>query len=202
MFKKKNGGVRLARNFLVRTSPEFVKQGFAAAVVDAPSDQAGGMSAAFRTSPAHAQDLIKVIDFLDKQGLKPIFLAGTSRGTLSAAYLATVLADARIKGLVLTASLGEELSRLPLQNVTLPVLLVHHKDDACKISPFAGAVRLKGMFSKSPRVDLVEVQGGLPPESDPCRPMSVHGFLGKETEVVQAIADWLAGRPVPARIGP
>ena len=77
MFKERGGQIRLGRNFLVRSSPKFVEQGLAVAIVDVPSDQADGMSAGFRNSPEHVQDIAKVIDFLDAQGLKPIIL-GTS----------------------------------------------------------------------------------------------------------------------------
>ena len=200
-FKEKGGQIRLSRNFLVRTSPKFVEQGLAVAIVDAPSDQANGMSAGFRNSPEHLQDIRKVIDFLDAQGLKPIYLVGTSMGTLSVAYLGMELKDSRIKGLVLTSTVTQYVSGFRLNRITLPTLLVHHRDDGCKICPFQEAVALKNKLSGSPKVDFVEVQGGDPPQSGPCKAMSYHGFLGREDQVVRVIADWIAGKPVPAQIG-
>ena len=68
---KKGAKFHLGKNFLVRTSPQFVQQGMAVAIADAPSDQPNGMSVGFRNSPEHVQDIRKVIDFLDTQGLKP-----------------------------------------------------------------------------------------------------------------------------------
>ena len=201
MFKEKGGQIHLGRNFLVRTSPKFAQQGLTVASVDAPSDQPNGMSAWFRNSPEHIQDIRKVIDFLDAQGLKPIYLVGTSRGTLSVAYLGIELQDKRVKGLVLTSSMGGTIGGFPLNRITLPVLLVHHRDDGCKVCPFQEAVALKNKLSGSSRVDFVEVQGGSPPESDPCKAMSFHGFLGREDQVVQVIANWIYGKNIPAQIG-
>ncbi len=200
-FKENGGQIQLSQNFLVRTSPKFVEQGLAVAIVDAASDQANGMSAGFRNSPEHTQDIHKVIDFLDTRGLKPIYLVGTSRGTLSVAYLGIELQDHRVKGLVLTSSLGGIISGFSVNRITLPVLLVHHRDDGCKVCPFQDAVALKTKLSRASKVDFVEVLGGSPPQSDPCKAMSYHGFLGREDQVVQVIADWIAGKPVPAQIG-
>lgn len=201
MFKERGGQIRLGRNFLVRTSPKFVEQGLAVAIVDVPSDQSDGMSPGFRNSPEHVQDIAKVINFLDAQGLKPIYLVGTSMGTLSVAYLGMELKDSRIKGLVLTSTVTQYVSGFRLSRITLPTILVHHRDDGCKYCPFPDAVSLKTKLSCASKVDFVEVLGGSPPQSDPCQAMSYHGFLGREDQVVQVIADWIAGKQVSAQIG-
>lgn len=171
------------------------------AIVDTPSDQCDGMSAGFRNSPEHVQDITKVIEFLDAQGLKPIYLVGTSMGTLSVAYLGIELKDSRIKGLVLTSTVTQYVNGLRLSHITFPILLVHHRDDGCKNCPFQDAVALKTKLSGTSKVDFVEVQGGSPPQSDPCQALSYHGFLGREDQVVQVISDWIAGGKIPAQIG-
>lgn len=201
-FEVEGETVNLGRNFLVHTLPLFVRHGWAVAVVDAPSDLPEGMSDTFRTSRSHAEDIRRSIDYLDRQGWRPLYLVGTSRGTLSAAYLAGALTDTRIKGLVLTASLGKMLQSLPLNRIGLPVLLVHHRDDACHLCPFAEVLKLKGQFPRSPRVDFMAVAGGLPPQSGPCQPWSPHGFFGMEAQAVQAISDWLEGKGAPSQVGP
>lgn len=202
MFQETAGKVQLGKNFLVRTSPEFVKAGYAVAIVDVPSDQASGMSPGFRNSPEHVQDITRLIDSLDTQGLKPIYLVGTSMGTLSVAYLGMELKDQRLKGLVLTSTVTNYVAGLRLPQITLPVLLVHHGEDGCKFCPFTDALQLKNKMSGSPKVDFVEVQGGDPPQSGPCQPLSSHGFFGVEDQVVQVIAAWAAGQSIPARVGP
>ena len=47
----------------------------------------------------------------------------------------------------------------------------------------------------------VEVEGGDPPQSNPCEGFAPHGFFGRERDVVAVIADWIAGKPVPKEIG-
>jgi hypothetical protein len=47
---------------------------------------------------------------------------------------------------------------------------------------------------------LITVNGGLPPTSGPCDPFSAHGYLGKETETVDAIANWMLKKPYSTNI--
>jgi hypothetical protein len=58
------------------------------------------------------------------------------------------------------------------------------------------------LITNSPRVSLVEVRGGRASGADPCEPLSAHGFMGIEPQVVEIIAEWISGHSVPARIGP
>lgn len=99
-FTERAGGVRLSGNFLVRSSSLFVDQRFMVAIVDVPSDQAQGMTDHFRTSNEHTEDIRRIIDVLAQKWDKPIFLVGTSRGTLSVAHLGVSLQDHRIGGIV------------------------------------------------------------------------------------------------------
>jgi hypothetical protein len=69
----------------------------------------------------------------------------------------------------------------------VPVLLAHHREDACPACPYFMAVRLAKSFP------LISVRGGEPPQSGPCEPLSAHGFLGREGETVRAIAGWMSG---------
>jgi dienelactone hydrolase len=201
-FRTSGEQIILGGNFLVRSVPLFRNQGLSTAVIDAPSDRSGGMNGAFRTSINHAQDIQAAIDYLGKQGFGSIYLVGTSAGTLSAGYVPTVIKDTRIKGVILTSSLGSFFASLlgnaPLDKIAVPILMVHHHDDGCEFSKFQDALTLKGRFSK---VDFVEVRGGLPPRSIPCEAMSYHGYLGMEEPVVQVITDWIAGKSAPPLIG-
>ncbi len=202
-FQVVGGVIHLGNNFLVRTSRDFARRGFAVAIVDTPSDHASAMSDAFRTSAEHAQDTEKVIDFLTAQGIQPVYLVGTSRGILSVMYLGTVLADSRMRGIVVTSSMGHRfLNGIALSKIPVPVLVVHHRDDQCRATPYEDAAQLSNALTSSPRVSFVEVLGGSAPRSTPCEALSEHGFLGMEAKVVRVITDWLSGGLVPARIEP
>jgi pimeloyl-ACP methyl ester carboxylesterase len=160
------------------------------------------MSTGFRESAEHAEDIAKLAVYLEQQGFQRIFLVGNSRGTLSAASIGARLKDSRFKGVILTSSLEYDnfLRWLPLEKLELPVLMVHHRDDACRVSPFQEAERTRDSLRSHTRVDFTEVSGGAYPRSAPCDNLSAHGFFGIEEKVVQVITDWVDGRAVPERI--
>ena len=196
------GRLRLQRgNFLVRARGQFVSRGVATAVIDTPSDQPDGMTDEFRLGARHAKDMATVVADLKKRvGDVPVFVVGTSRGSISAAALGARLGGDVVAGSVLTSSMyrpanprspepGPGLSRFDFKSLKLPVLLVHHKSDGCYASPYGDAHSLSKQFP------LVSVTGGSTPESQPCQALSPHGYIGKEGETVEAIVNWMLGTP-------
>jgi predicted alpha/beta-hydrolase family hydrolase len=187
-------------NFLVRSRRLFAANGVVAAVMDAPSDRAGGMDDYFRLGEPHAEDIGKVADDLRKRFPgAPLFLVGTSRGTISAASAGKRLGKS-VDGVVLTATLFLAAGRRPglsgfdFPGIPTPLLFVHHVNDGCTYTPFASAKRLADRFP------LVSVSGGPPPQSGPCEAMAPHGFLGKERETVEAIVNWMLKKPYNTQI--
>src|SRR5688572_28012777 len=60
--RAENAEIKFApNNFLVRSRALFASRGVAAAVIDAPSDQSGGMEDGFRLGAVHAEDIGKVV---------------------------------------------------------------------------------------------------------------------------------------------
>jgi hypothetical protein len=203
--RREDGQIRFQQgNFLPRSRREFIRNGVLPVILDNPSDQrsGGGMADNFRAGAAHATDVRAVVAEMKKRhpGL-PVFVVGTSRSTVSAAYLALAL-DPELAGAVLTSSLffGDIRRRSPAlagfnwTKVKVPLLLVHHEDDGCGATPYFEAERLARRFP------LVKVNGGKPPESGPCDPLAQHGFYGKEAETVDAIAAWMLGKPFAREI--
>jgi pimeloyl-ACP methyl ester carboxylesterase len=192
-------------NFLVRSRDEFVRHGVVAAVIDAPSDQQAGMSDNFRAGAAHQSDIQSVLADLGKRfPAMPIFLVGTSRGTVSAAYLGSAL-HSGLGGVVLTAAVylpsgrrarqgGAGLSRFDFASIKAPLLLVHHRNDGCNVTPYHAAQAL------ADRHPLISVTGGKAAESAPCEALSEHGFLGREAETVEAMVNWMLKKPYRAEI--
>lgn len=184
-------------NFLVRSRDLFVAQGFAVAVIDAPSDESSGMGDDFRVGKAHRGDIGVVIAWLRQRVAAPVWLVGTSMGTLSAANGAT-LQPGGPDGVVLTSSVMETSRRVrntvydarPI-DVKIPTLIVHNREDGCAVCPFSDIPDLLGRFKNAPRKDLITFQGGDPPISDACEALSRHGYLGLESQVVAAIAAWI-----------
>ena len=197
---------RLSGNFLVRSSALFAEAGFVTAVVELPLDSPvnRSVSNAYRQSPMHHTDIRAVVDFLVSEGAREVFLIGTSRGTLSVAYLATVMAHPNVKGYVLTATLADKppAVRSYALRITDPVLMVHHSEDACYVTTYAAARAIFEVIPASTRKDFITVSGGDPPRSRACGAQSAHGFLGMERETVTAIVDWMNGKTPPAHVSP
>jgi len=145
LFPGGSGVVAAVRsNFLLRVAGQFAVQGFNVAIADAPSDQANGMSQTFRQSSQQADDIAGIIAMLKTRSPTPVWLIGTSRGSISAANGAARIGPPRVAGVVLTSSvwLGG-MAGVSLEQISLPILVVHNRDDGCRDSPFgntAGAM--------------------------------------------------------------
>lgn len=201
--RNENGKPRFSQgNFLVRSRSEFIKRGVVAAIVDAPTDQQGGwgMSDEFRLSNDHFTDISAVLNDVNGRfpGV-PLFLVGTSRGTISAAALGAQLQQ-KVAAVVLTATVfretsrkakepGPGLSKFDFATIKTPLLFVHHVSDQCEVTPYSAAARLSDNYP------LVTVFGGSPPQSGPCDAFSQHGFIGKEPETVEQIVNWMLKKP-------
>ncbi|WP_321913279.1 alpha/beta hydrolase [Paraburkholderia sp. J11-2] len=199
-----------ANNFLVRTRTLFVDDGVAVAVVDAPSDrQSPPYLDGFRLTPEHAEDARAVIAWLRAQLHVPVWLVGTSRGTQSVAAIAIALANsansnansnanpgAGPDGIVLTSTIlrenrgGDPVTCMNLAALKIPVLVVHNKDDACKLCPVSGTDALMQKLTQSPRTTLTLVSGGTS-RGEACGALAYHGFNGIESEVVHDITSWM-----------
>lgn len=184
-----------AGNFLIRTRHLFVSKGLTVVVVDAPSDRQD--LAGFRQKTEHAADIKAVIAWLKQQANIPVWLVGTSRGTQSAAFIATQLApaDGGPDGLVLTSTIltdpkSRSVPLMPLEKIRIPTLVVHHKQDGCGHCRYADLPRLMDGLNAVPRKELLLFEGGNN-QGDPCEAKAYHGFNGIEREVVDRIAEWI-----------
>jgi predicted alpha/beta-hydrolase family hydrolase len=187
---------QMRNNFVVRMRGRFAHAGFLVAVLDTPSDRVDEWN--WRTSREHAEDIKQVIAALREMAPVPVWLVGTSMGTLSAANAAARLTAGGPDGLVLTSSvtvstqkIGESVKTVRLGDIRVPTLVVRHKDDSCKSSPPSeGPAIIKALTQATPK-DLLTFEGGSPPKSEPCEALAQHGYIGIEREVVDAIIEWI-----------
>ena len=202
------GNGSLASNFLVRSRQLFADQRLMVAVVDAPSDRqslADTMREAwrasfrgFRQSSAHVADIKAVIAWLRQKANVPVWLVGTSRGTVSAAYVATQLPPRQggPDGLVLTSTILAGRRSVPdmeLGKLEIPTLIVHHRDDGCQYCLYRDIPSLMEKLPAGRRTELLTVEEGLS-RGDPCQAFAYHGFNGRESEVVAKIAAWITAK--------
>lgn len=186
-------------NFLIRSRDEFVKAGFNVALMGNPSDMPK-LTPAFRQSPEHFADVRSVVQDIRARSHVPIWLVGTSQGTISAAAAGIDLGTA-IQGVVLTATLsgqqvGGSVSDLALGKLAAPVLVHQHAKDSCKITPPYLAERLISKLTASPVTKYMEVDGGQNPTGPPCEAFHYHGYIEMESEAVRQISAWIK-HPVP-----
>ena len=184
-----------SRNFLVRSRELFAAEGFNVAVVGRPSDK-DDMDLAFRASRDNVEDLRIIAERLRGQLGVPVWLVGTSRGTVSAAAAAAALDPPAIAGIVLTSSVTYSKSQpavptLPLMDIRVPVLVMHHKRDACRDCDPREAHLITDRLTNAPVKKLLLVDGGGDPSGPVCEPMHYHGYIGMEREAVKAIAGWI-----------
>lgn len=200
---------KLKGNSLIQSQEHFQREGFATALVDAPSDHTGAEGlGGFRAAPAHAEDLGKVVASVRGRVPGPVWLVGTSRGAISAANAAGRLKPpAAPDGLVLTSpvTVGTARGRLPwtaqtvydapLEEIRIPVLLVGHAADACARSP-ASQLASVAQRLKAGRVQSVTVSGGPGARQSglaACEGRSPHAFIQQEAEVAAGIARFARG---------
>lgn len=196
-----SGWVKWDGQFLSGGSGRFAAAGVSAAAVDVPSDKFN-LNSGFRGTPEHAQDLAAMMAFLRREAPgKPVCLVGTSNGSLSAVAAAGWLGEQGPDCIVLTSSVSVKPSSsliarfahpftdADLTRVKVPVLIVHHKKDLCKYSPFEPMPSYVAAFTSSPRVDFLAIEGGED-HSDSCN-RGHHQFLGIEQDVTNRIAAWI-----------
>jgi len=196
----------LTANFLVRSLALFHGTGFATALVDAPSDHPGedGLKG-FRITSQHADDLGKVIADLRKRSSSPLWVVGTSRGTISAANVAA--RPAGPDGLVLTSAVTsgakggmrpwatQTVFDLGLEAITAPVLVVGHAGDNCPRTPASlmSSITARTNGAREQVVAVTGGSGGAPTGLEACGARTPHGFLGQEAAVVAGIGRFIRG---------
>lgn len=188
-------------NFLVRSRQLFVDMGLMVVLVDAPSDrQAPPYLVGFRQTPEHLADAKAVIAWARTRSTAPVWLVGTSRGTQSSAFVATELQGTTDgpDGLVLASTIladdsGRPVPMMPLQKLAIPVLVVHHEQDACRLCAFSEVPGLMGKLTAAPRKQLLSFRGGNN-RGGSCEATAHHGYNGIEAEVVAQTVGWMLAK--------
>jgi predicted esterase len=192
LFPGGSGAVYAVRkNFLIRSADDFAAAGITVAIADTPSDHPGGVDRAFRASEAQAIDTAAIVAFLRMRAPVPVWLVGTSNGTISAANAGVRLGPSRIAGVVLTSSVWiGGMQATDFQALRVPTLIVHNRNDGCPLSPFDQTAPALASMHNAPVKELIMVSSSAS-LSGPCDAMSPHGYLGIEEQVVQQIANWI-----------
>jgi hypothetical protein len=201
----------LNRNVLVRMRTILNEAGVSTALVDSPSDlRTDEGLGGYRISADHAEDVGKVIAELRIRTKGPVWIAGHSRGSISAANAAARLTGpAAPDGVILLSAMyvGDAKARRPwaahtvfftdLDAISIPALVIGHAADNCARSP---PDHMKTVIAKthSSRQQAVTVTGGpIAPGRTPslaaCEVREPHDFTEQEAEVAAGIARFMRG---------
>ena len=157
-------------NFLLRSRPLIVDDEFATATTNS-SDEEGRIQA--------------VLDDLKRRfPAAKIYLMGTSNGTASTMKLAGYLSE-RVAGVIHTSS-RSEIYNFDSRRYKNRQLIVHHKSDGCRGTPFFAAASAHQRFG----TDFIAMQGGIS-VGNPCEAFAYHGYNGIERETIDEIKKWI-----------
>lgn len=200
---------KLRGNPLARNVDAFRGAGFATALVDAPSDhRAGDGLGGFRAREDHADDLGAIIADVRGRTALPVYIVGSSRGTISAANAAAHLSGIFAPdGVILfspitsgfvggrKAWIRQTVFDQPLEDISKPILVVAHERDACIRTPPDKArdilPRTNGAHEQ-----MVMVTGGPTAASTvtgvkACQGRLPHGFGGQDELLVKLVSTFV-----------
>jgi len=184
-------------NFLIRSANLFLRHGLNVMMADTTPAHPTGIDVTFRLDPVHAAELQGFINAAVSRWSKPVWVVGTSNGSVSAVTAAgfTMSGLSGLRGVVLTSPvtvLGGNQTTFSqyVANITVPTLVVWHQDDHCTFSPPSGSSMLFTAIPSSTK-DSEVFQGGHSVATDPCGAFSEHGYAGIEEDVVKEIADFI-----------
>lgn len=161
---------QLAGNFLIRSRNLFADS----ETIVISTDSTG--------SPERVRAILD--DLNRKYQNLDIYIIGTSKGTYSTMQLGSRI-DGQVKGFVHTASMSA-ISGYDTRDKKSRHLLVHHVQDGCGLTGYAGAKANHDKYM----TPLISVDGG-DSYGDPCLAQAYHGFKNIESNVVTQIKAWI-----------
>jgi pimeloyl-ACP methyl ester carboxylesterase len=183
-------------NFLIRTGKRWATYPFNIVMVGRPSDGIDLALGGIRTGDKHAADNVAIFKVAKTKSGAPIWLVGTSMGTISATAAAIRDSEGLVAGLVLTSSVTAykkegAVPKQDLEKIRVPTLVIHHEKDACWACRPSEARRIEGDLKNAPIRKTLIVNGGGGETGNPCEAMHYHGYAGMENEAVDLIAAWI-----------
>ena len=191
---RRDGEVRHGNNFVIRTRALWVQRGYAVLIPDTVDrENLRGL----RSSPEYAALVLELVRVAHEKAPGPVFLLGTSQGSIAAMNGAAHAPSGAIAGVVLTESVsqmggsGETVFSANPQDVRVPALIVANKDDRCNVAPPGDAPRIAAAMTNSASVRVLSVAGGVQQSRKLCGSLTPHGYFGIEPEVIGHIDSWM-----------
>jgi hypothetical protein len=198
---RRGGDLRHDNNFVVRSRALWAARGFAVLIPDTVDDT---NLRGRRSGPQYAQ-LVNDLTAYARSRIAPavvlpVFLLGTSQGSIAAINGAAHAAAGTLAGIVLTESVTvmggsrETVFNASPEQVRVPALVVANTDDRCNVAPPAVAPRIAAAMTNSPGVQVKTISGGTTKSAKACGSLTPHGYYGIEARVVDLITGWMNAR--------
>ncbi|QWD59595.1 alpha/beta hydrolase [Polynucleobacter sp. MWH-UH35A] len=178
-----------SRHTFVRSIDLWGQYGIDAVLVDSPYDLGDLRRGNLRGREDHLARVDEVVAFYKAKFGLPVWIFGHSMGSSTATYYANELAKSKgklsgiiIAGSIHTASLNDD--------VALPVLGIHHADDACAGTPVSATKRIIEGRPANYISKLEIIEGGIS-EGNVCDSFAYHGFNQIESEFIQRAAQFI-----------
>ena len=191
---EKDGEIRHGDNFVVRSRDLWTARGYGVVLVDAIDHQS---MRGKRSTDAYAAVTREVVAFAHEQANAPVWVMGTSQGSIAAMNAASHARGEELAGVILTESVSilgashETVFDAHPEDVHIPALVVANRDDRCKVAPPSMADAI-AQSMRNTHATVLFVQGGEVRSSNECASLSPHGYYGIEGTVVNDIAEWMA----------
>ncbi len=198
---ERGGDIRHDNNFVVRSRGLWAARGYAVLIPDTID---GANLRGQRSGAQYGQLAADLIAYARSSivppAVLPVFLLGTSQGSIAAMNGAAHAAAGTLAGVVLTESVAvmggshETVFSANPDRVRVPALVVANTDDRCDVAPPAMARRIAAAMSNSPNVEVKMISGGETKSAKACGSLTPHGYYGIEDRVVDLISEWMQAR--------
>jgi pimeloyl-ACP methyl ester carboxylesterase len=187
LLKLQDDGQTRNRHTFVRSVDLWAQYQIDAVLVDTPYDLGDLRRGDRRDRADHLARVGEVIEFYKKKFNLPVWIFGHSMGTSTATYFANKvktnsLAGIIIAGTVRTASLDDD--------VTFPVLAIHHMNDQCAGTPPSASENIISSRPKNTVSRLEIIEGGAS-DGNVCDSFAYHGFNQTEPEFIKRAAQFI-----------
>lgn len=186
-----DSGAIKSRHTFVRSLELWAQYEINSVLVDSPYDLGDLRRGNLRGRDDHLSRVDEVVDFYKKKFGLPVWIFGHSMGSSTATYYANEInkSKGKLRGIIIagtinSASLNDE--------VSLPVLGIHHEWDSCLGTPVDASRRvIEGRPTKY--VSRLEIISGGISEGNVCESFAYHGFNQTEPELIKRAAQFILG---------
>lgn len=188
VLRLQNDGSTTNPHTFIRSKDLWAQYGIDAVLVDTPYGLGDGRNNS-RSTRDHQKRILNVVKYYKEKFNLPIWLFGHSMGTVSVSEFANGGKDQeQLIGGVIIAGTFKSVSMD--EDGKLPVLAIHHVQDACASTPQSTSEAVIKARPSDARSQLILINGGVS-TGDVCLSMAHHGFNQNEDELIKDAADFI-----------